>query len=196
MAKEMRLMDWAKAAGYHPGTVRRWAREGKMPIETYKTKTGQWIVIVDGEFGNEEQSESIGKTVIYARVSSHDQKQDLDSQVGRILSEYGKPVDCVVKEVASGMNENRPKLNKILEDKSITTIVVEHRDRFTRFNYKLIESVLKAQGREIVVVDDSELNDDIVHDITEFMTSVCARLYGKRGAKNRAHRMVKEMEKP
>ena len=69
MAKEMRLMDWAKAAGYHPGTVRRWAREGKMPIETYKTETGQWIVIVDGEFGNEEQSESAGKTVIYARVS-------------------------------------------------------------------------------------------------------------------------------
>lgn len=96
----------------------------------------------------------------------------------------------IVKEVGSGMNENRRKLNKILSDLSVTTIIVEHRDRLARMNAKLIESALNAAGRRLIVVDKSELDDDLVRDMTEVLTSFCARLYGRRGAKQRAQRKL------
>lgn len=107
----------------------------------------------------------------------------------------GIPAPEIVKEVGSGMNENRRKLNKILSDLSVTTIIVEPRDRLARMNANLIESALNAAGRRLIVVDKSELDDDLVRDMTEVLTSFCARLYGRRGAKQRAQRkLLEEMQ--
>ncbi len=95
-------------------------------------------------------------------------------------------VDEVVVEVGSGMNGRRRKFQRVLADPTATTVVVEHRDRLARFGVENLEAVLSAQGRRVVVVDEAEMDDDLVRDMTEVLTSFCARLYGKRGARNRA----------
>ena len=69
-------------------------------------------------------------------------------------------------------------------------MVVEHRDRLARFGVELLEATLLASGRRLVIVDPSETTSDVVRDMTEVLTSLCARLYGQRAAKNRAARAV------
>lgn len=134
-----------------------------------------------------------GKTVVYARISSHDQKSDLDRQVARVTAwatEHGFHVDQVVTEIGSGLNGKRAKFRRLLADASVATIVVEHRDRLARFGVEYLEAALAAQGRRIVVVDPSEATHDLVRDMIEVLTSFCARLYGRRGARNRALRAL------
>jgi putative resolvase len=131
--------------------------------------------------------------VIYVRVSSHDQRADLDRQVGRLTAwatEQGLTVGQVVVEVGSGLNGKRQKLRRILSDPDAKVIVVEHRDRLARFGVEHLEAALAAQGRRIVVADPGETADDLVRDMMEVLTSMCARLYGRRGARNRAMRAV------
>jgi len=140
---------------------------------------------------------NVGGLGLYSRVSSHDQKADLIRQADRLqtwASVTGMPVVAAVSEVSevgSGMNGARPKLRKLLENPLVTTVVVEHRDRLGRMNTELIEAALAASGRRLVVVDPAELDDDdLVRDMTEVLTSFCARLYGRRSAVNRARAAV------
>jgi putative resolvase len=131
--------------------------------------------------------------VIYARVSSHDQRPDLDRQVARLTgwaAGQGLQVRQVVCEVGSGLNGKRPKLRRILSDPDARVIVVEHRDRLARSGVEHLEAALGAQGRRIVVADPGETTDDLVRDMIEVLTSMCARLYGRRGARNRAMRAL------
>jgi predicted site-specific integrase-resolvase len=100
------------------------------------------------------------------------------------------PVEKVVVEVGSALNGHRRKVLALLGDRSVGRIVVEHRDRFCRFGSEYVEAALAAQGRELVVVDLAEVNEGLVGDMTEVLTSMCARLYGKRAAANRAKRAV------
>ena len=102
----------------------------------------------------------------------------------------GVSVSEVVTEVGSGMNGRRRGLSRLLADPKVTTVVVEHRDRLARFGVEHVEAALSAQGRRIVVVDDGEVDDDLVWDMTEVLTSFCARLYGRRGARNRAEKAL------
>jgi putative resolvase len=95
-------------------------------------------------------------------------------------------VAAVVTEVGSGLNARRPKLAKLLRDPQVTTIVVEHRDRLARFGVEHLTCALAATGRTIVVLDDTEVDDDLVRDMTQILTSFCARLYGRRSAKRKA----------
>ena len=110
-------------------------------------------------------------------------------------SEHGLSVDEVVAEVGSGLCAKRPLFARLLADASVTRIVVEHRYRLARFGVEHLGAALSAQGREILVVDDGEVDDgevddDLVRDMTEVLTSFCARLYGRRGARNRALRAI------
>ena len=131
----------------------------------------------------------VGGVGLYARVSSHDQRGELERQVAR-LTEWaeraGVPVVRVETEVGSGMNGARSKVRRLLADPQVTIVVVEHRDRLARMNAELVEAALSAHGRRLVVVDDGEVTDDLVGDMVEALTSFCARLYGRRGARNRA----------
>jgi putative resolvase len=77
-----------------------------------------------------------------------------------------------------------------LSDPSATVIVVEHRDRLARFGVEQLESALAAAGRRVLVADPGETADDLVPDMIEVLTSMCARLYGRRGARNRAMRAI------
>lgn len=153
-----------------------------MPYPARKIGTRTIVVDVPDAAGE-------GTVVLYARVSSHDQRPDLDRQVARLAGWAAAEqvtVGAVVTEVGSAMNGRRSKLRRLLADPSVATIVVEHRDRFARMNVELVEAALAAHGRRLVVVDDGELDDDLVRDMVEVMTAFCARLYGRRSARNRA----------
>jgi predicted site-specific integrase-resolvase len=99
-------------------------------------------------------------------------------------------VDRVVTEVGSALNGHRRAFLALLRDPAVSTIVVEHRDRFARFGAGYVEAALAANGRRLLVVDPAEVDDDLVRDMTEILTSLCARLYGKRAGANRAARAV------
>jgi predicted site-specific integrase-resolvase len=134
-----------------------------------------------------------GQVVVYARVSSADQRADLDRQVARVTAwatGHKLPVSRVVTEVGSALDGHRKKFLGLLRDPAVTTIVVEHRDRFARFGAEYVEAALAAQGRRLLVVDPAEVDDDLVGDVTEILTLLCARLYGRRGAANRARRAI------
>jgi putative resolvase len=131
--------------------------------------------------------------VAYCRVSSAGQKDDLERQVGRVVTgatERGLSVDQVVAEVGSGLNGHRRKLTKVLSDPAVTVLIVEHRDRLTRFGFEHLAASLAACGRRIVVLQEAETGDDLVRDVTEVLTSLCARLYGHRSASRRAAKAV------
>lgn len=100
--------------------------------------------------------------------------------------ERGISVDRVVSEVGSALNGNRPKLRKLLIDPQVSTVVVERRDRLARFGVEHLESALVATGRRIVVLNSEELKDDVVRDMVDVLASMCARLYGRRSARQRA----------
>ncbi len=128
-------------------------------------------------------------TAVYARVSSGDQRADLDRQVSRVgvwATAQGHSIDRVVTEVGSGLNGMRRKFLALLSDPSVTTIVVEHRDRFARFGSEYVAASLEAHGRSLIIMDDTEVDVDLVRDMTEVSTSFWARLYGKRAGVLRA----------
>ena len=141
----------------------------------------------------EEPANSSPGVALYARVSSSDQKGDLDRQVARSVEAAtgrGFSPTVVVSEIGSGLNGHRSKLLRLLDDPGVGTIVVEHRDRLARFGVEYLEAALAAQGRTLVVVDDIEVDDDLVRDMVEVLTSFCAQLYGRRSAKRRAEAAI------
>jgi predicted site-specific integrase-resolvase len=180
------LKDWAESQGVAYITAQRWYHAGKLPVPARKVGG---LILVDAE----APAARLGLTAVYARVSSSDQRSDLDRQVARVTAwatEQGMSVDRTVTEVGSALNGTRRRFLALLRDPTITTIIVEHRDRFARFGAEYVEAALSAQRRHLVVVDASEVDDDLVRDVTEILTSLCARLYGRRSAANRARQAV------
>ena len=184
----MNLTEWARARGVHPQTAYRWFREGTLPVPA--VRVNQRTVLVSPDTPAEPATAGYG---LYARVSSHDQKPDLDRQVARLTgwaADAGGRVVRVEAEVGSGMNGSRAKVRRLLADPTVTAVVVEHRDRLGRVNTELVESALSAHGRRLVVLDDDEVDDDLIRDMVEVLTWFCARLYGRRSARNRALKAV------
>ncbi|MGV9451759.1 IS607 family transposase [Streptomyces sp. NPDC003635] len=169
----MKLSEWAARNGVHYQTAWTWAKEGRMPVPVRQTPSGTWLV-------DEPAVQPSGRVVAYCRVSSADQRADLDRQVARVVqgaTGLGLLVAEVVTEVGSGVNGRRRKLHRVLSDPQAAVIVVEHRDRLARFGVEHLEAVLSASGRRLVVLGPAETTtDDLVSDIAEVLTSMCARL--------------------
>jgi predicted site-specific integrase-resolvase len=182
----MKLSAWAKANGLAYKTAWRMWRDGKLPVPAEQLPTGTVIV-------HPPAAAPADTVALYARVSSGDQRGDLERQLGR-LADYASrermTVVQAVSEVGSGLNGHRPKIMRLLADPAIRTIVVEHRDRLARFGSEYIEAALRAGGRRLAVVDETEMRDDLVQDMIAVLTSFCARLYGRRAAKNRAEKAL------
>jgi len=178
----VKLVEWARRQGISYKTAWRWVKDDAMPVSWRQLPSG--TILVDAPV--DEQPSAVA---LYARVSSHDQRNDLDRQLAR-LSQYAAERDLhvveAVAEVGSGLNGKRRKLLRLLSDAKIGAVVVEHRDRFARFGAEYLEAALAASGRRLIVVDPSEMNDDLVQDMIAILTSFCARLYGRRSARNRA----------
>lgn len=191
----MKLSEWAKRENISIFTARRWIKEGRFPVPYYSTPGGQYRVN-DPKYATGNTEPATQKIVGYARVSSSDQKDDLTRQSDRIsayIAAMGENSPEVVTEVGSGMNGSRRKINRLLSDPNVGTIVVEHSDRLARMNVPLISSALGASGRRLVIIDSEEVGDDLVQEVVEFMTSIAARFHGRRSAKNRAERAIKEL---
>jgi predicted site-specific integrase-resolvase len=182
------LKEWAAATGVSYATARRRYEAGTLPVATYRL--GRLIMVGEPVTGAVADA---GQVVVYVRVSSADQRADLDRQVARVTmwaTGQHLAVSGVVTEVGSALNGHCKKFLALLRDPAVSTIVVEHRDRFARFGAEYVEAALAAQGRHLLVVDPAEVDDDLVHDVTEILTCLCARLYGRRAAADRARRAV------
>jgi putative resolvase len=190
----MRLKEWAAQQGIHYQTAWKWFRDGKLPVPALQTPSGTILV----QSAADARPPDDGGLGLYARVSSHDQRADLDRQVSRLTrwaAAASARVVGVEAEVASGMTGRRPKLRRLLADPAVQTVVVTHRDRLARMNAELVEAALWAHGRRLVVLDDGEVTDDLISDMVEVLTSFCARLYGRRSARNRALKAVRCAER-
>jgi putative resolvase len=187
----MKLSEYAKQQGISYRTAFRWWQAGQIP--GYQAATGTIIVQDPKAVAAAPQ-----RVAIYARVSSHEHQANLDRQAERLLSycaAKGYQVNKIVKEIASGVNDSRPKLLALLEDQAITLIVVEHRDRLTRFGFRSLETLLREQSRTIEVASLAENEtEDLMADLTSILSSFTARLYGRRRAKRKTEALVKELE--
>jgi len=163
---------------------------------SYKTAWRMWkrgeldaIQLPSGTVVIKQASQQKYGVALYARVSSADQKADCDRQMAR-LREYaaarGYQVQQEVVEVASGLNDQRPKLSKLLSDRAIGKIIVEHKDRLTRFGFNYIAQLMATDGRAIEVMNETDTKDELVDDFVSVMTSMAARIYGRRNSKRAA----------
>ncbi len=209
MSKADRLLNLRDAAamlGVHPDTLRRWDGEGRLVAERtlgnhrrYKLSA---IETLQG-LGITDKSDVEVRAVAYCRVSSHDQKDkgDLERQVGRVtthcVSQEYKLV-AVLEDVGSCMSENRPelrKLFKLVNEHKIDRVVVEHKDRLSRFGFGLLEAYFNSHCVEIEWVSETlgkSYEEELVEDILSLMASFSARIYGNRSAENR--KRAKELE--
>ena len=186
----MKLSQYAKQQGISYRTALRWFRAGT--LKGYQAPTGT-IIVQEGE-----QPRQVQKVAIYARVSSAEHRANLERQAEHLVQyceARGYQVTQVVKEIASGVNDSRPKVLALLKDTSITLLVVEHRDRLTRFGFHYLETLLETQGRSIEVVNVAENDkEDLLADLVAIVYSFTARLYGQRRAKRKTQRIVAELE--
>jgi putative resolvase len=153
----MKLAAWARSVGVHPQRVYAWVREDRIPVPFRRLPSGTILVDVAKRTGEQW-------VVLYARVSSHDQRADLNRQVSQLTgwtTDRGLEISKVVAEVGSGLNGERSKLDRILSGPRASVIVVEHRDRLARFGVEHLHAALAAEDRGIVAVDDGETTDDL-----------------------------------
>ncbi len=185
----MRLSVYAKKTGVTYKTAFRWWKAGK--LDAYQMDTG--TIIVREPATSAEQLQ----VALYARISSADQKEDLERQMQR-LKDYaaskGYQVTKMVSELASGLNDRRPKLMKLLTDASVGIVVIEHRDRLTRFGFNYIEQLMQMQGRRLEVIFPSDSDNDLVDDFIAVITSMASRIYGRRTSKRRAEKIKQCVE--
>lgn len=191
--KTIKLSQWAKDHNYSYGGALKLYHRGGIPGAYQNPRTKTIFVPIE----NIEDDGTPTKAALYARVSTRKQKDHLTSQLER-LREYSLAKGYVVSkettEIASGMNENREKLTSLLKDPSWNVLVVEYKDRLARFGTKWIEMVAETQGRRVEYVNVVEPGDDesLVEDITTILSSFIGRMYGKRGSKNKAEKIIKE----
>jgi predicted site-specific integrase-resolvase len=184
---ELKISEYAKINRVTQRTVWNWIKQGR--IKTRYTDTGRVRVIVESD--KEKQ------VAIYTRVSSTENKENLKTQTERLINycnAKGYKVTKVVSEIGSGLNDTRPKLEKLLCDNNIDIIIVEHKDRLARFGINYIQKLLKLNNREIEIVNNIEAEkEDLIQDFISVITSFCARIYGQRRTKRRTEKLIREL---
>ncbi|MDN5337917.1 MAG: putative resolvase [Thermotogaceae bacterium] len=188
----MKLSQWAKKVGLSYRRAWQLFKEGKIP-NAVKLPSGSIVVLED------EKAVSLPeKTVaIYARVSSNENKDNLEKQAER-LKEYaiakGYKIQHVVKEIGSGVNDTRPKFIALLKKKDYSILLVEHKDRLTRFGFNYLRLLAEEQGKTIEVVNGAEdEKEDLIQDFVAVIYSFAAKLYGLRRAKRKTEKIIKEL---
>lgn len=179
--------EFAEMIGVSVKTLQRWDNEGK--LKAYRTPTDRryytYKQYVDymGDGNNKH-----GKTVIYTRVSTTNQKDDLRNQI-EFLKQYanakGIIVDEIFEDIGSGLDYNRKKWNKLIEDCMlglVKTVIIAHKDRFIRFGYDWFERFLKSNGVEIIVVNNEAASpeQELVNDLISIIHVFSCRIYGLR----------------
>jgi len=185
----MKLSKWAQKQGICYRTAWNLFVSGKIP-NSYKLESGTIIV------GESTISNKTEHNVVYARVSSSENKSNLETQAKRVsdfCSAKGWIIHETIKECASGLNDKRPKLEKILKQRKATRLIVEHKDRLTRFGFNYIKTLMN--DCEIVVINESlDVKEDLMQDFVSLVTSFCARLYGNRRSKRKTEKLIQELK--
>jgi len=184
----MKLSQYAKENNLTYNAV--WRQWKKGILDAKQLPSGTIVV--------NENPISSNVCVLYSRVSSSQNKNNLESQADR-LYQYaiakGYQVYKNIKEIGSGVNDARPKLIDILKDNNYSILVVEHKDRLTRFGFNYIETLFKSIGKSIEVINLSEDNkSDLLEDLTSIITSFCARIYGLRRCKRKTEKIIQELK--
>ena len=184
--------DFGEIIGVSVKTLQRWDREGI--LKAYRTPTNRRYYTYDQYLkfkgGNLQDGRKI---VVYARVSTRNQQDDLDSQVKFLLNycnAKGMIVDECIEEFGSGLNDNRKKWNKLLEEvmeQKIKTIIVTHKDRFIRFGFDWFEKLCLKYDTQILIVKNEKLSpqEELVQDIVSILHVFSCRLYGLRKYKEK-----------
>jgi len=187
-----KLGDYAKKFNVTYRTA--WNRFNKGLIENaFKDELGNILIPIKSI-----ETNKYTKVALYARVSSNDAKENLERQLTR-LKEFavsnGFIIESETKEIASGLNDSRPKLGKILTNDGWDVLIVENKDRLTRFGFNYIETLLKTKGKEILVINRTEDNikKDLIEDLVSIIYSFSARIYGLRKAKTISDKIKKNL---
>lgn len=191
MERYSRIGPAARALGVSIQTLRRWEKSGK--ITCLRAPSGHRVFdmqeLMPGNFSN---LQAVRKTVAYARVSSHDQKDDLERQKQLLevfCASNGWSFD-LISDLGSGMNYKKKGLKKLLSDiidGKVERLVITHKDRLLRFGAELVFSICEAKNVEVVIINantESSFEEDLAKDVLEIITVFSSRLYGSRSRKN------------
>ena len=201
MRKEvLNISEAAKILGVSDETLRLWEKAGKIKPSYTEGKHRRYqridIEKLAGTYIEPDKKTATNRVAIYCRVSSHEQKTkgDLERQVGRLTTEALKrnyTIVAVFDEVGSGMNDSRKKLQKmfeLVEKKEIDIVLIEHKDRLSRFCFNYLTSYFKSYNVRIEWSDEilgQSYEQELVSDILSLMASFSAKIYGKRSSQNR-----------
>lgn len=181
----------AKLLGVSLTTLRRWEESGRLvPERTIGGRRRYQLSQIRPDMAR--KNNVVRKTIAYARVSSHDQKSDLERQK-QVLELYcasqGWPFE-IVADLGSGMNYHKKGLKKLLDaiiSGAVGRLVITHKDRLLRFGAELVFAICEAREVEVVIInqgEDSSFEEDLAKDVLEIITVFSARLYGSRSRKN------------
>lgn len=188
----IKLSKYAKLNGISYMSAYRYFHSGL--IKGVQLDTGTILIDIDEE--NKKNIEN-NRVVLYARVSSSENKSNLDSQLERLrLYSYAKGYNIVkeIKEIGSGLNDKRNKLSETLNESDWDILIVEHKDRLARFGLNYIKILLNKLNKKIEIINDCvEEKDDLMQDFVSIITSFCSRLYGLRRNKRRTEEIIKEL---
>lgn len=136
--------------------------------------------------------------VTYSRVSSSENKTNLTSQSKRLQDfcyAKGWIINESITEIGSGLNDKRPKLLSIISKAKATKLVVEHKDRLTRFGFEYIKTACENFGCEIVILNNTDdEKENIIEDFVSIITRFCAKIYGHRRSKRKTEQLIKELQ--
>ena len=184
--------DFAELLGVSVKTLQRWDRDGILKANRTPTNRRYYTYDQYLQFKGIQTENDIRDTVIYARVSTRNQKDDLQNQV-EFLKQFcnakGMIVNQCIEDFGSGLNYNRKKWNKLLDEvmeNKIKTIVISNKDRFIRFGYDWFEKFCEKFNTKIIIVNNETLspNEELVQDIISILHVFSCRLYGFRKYKN------------
>ena len=149
-------------------------------------------------FDNFTETNNKNRVALYARVSSSENKDNLDKQLERLrlfAIAKGYTIVSEIKEIGSGLNDNRPKLLKLLTSNNYGIILVEHKDRLTRFGFNYLDVLLRKDNKKIEVINLVESDkEELVQDFVSIITSFCARIYGQRKSKRKAEKLIENLK--
>ena len=184
------LKEYARDHGIKYRAAWNRFKAGKIP-SAFKDDFGKILI-------REDKPDRPLKVFCYARVSSSQNKAKLESQAERIIhfaNRSGLPVHSIIKEIGSGLDDKRPKLLKILNNIEITHIVVERKDRLTRFGFNFLKDWMASRQCQIIVINNVEIDkEDLMQDFISFVTRMVTKLYGLRRSKRKTEQLIKGLQ--
>ena len=193
MERLVGIGEAAKVLGVSITTLRRWETEGRLVAEHTAGGHRRYDLAKLRPDLFRAEAETARRTIAYARVSSHDQKDDLERQkqvLERYCARQGWTFE-VIADLGSGMNDHKKGLKRLLDEiveGRIGRLVITHKDRLLRFGAELVFAICEAKQVEVVILnqgEDTAFEEDLASDVLEIITIFSARLYGSRSRKNR-----------